>query len=292
MTEENLRKKIREMLAEDLGRGDVTSNTLISPRLRARAEVISKQEGVLAGVREAAMVFREVGVSVKIVRRDGERIAPGEVILKLEGPARKILSAERVALNLMMRMSGIATATRELIDRARKENPRVTVAATRKTVPLLRYFDKRAVAVAGGSPHRFDLSDQVLIKDNHLKLVGSITAAVRKFKQRVGSGKIEVETTSPEEALEAARAGADIVMLDNMTPEQIARTIKMLEEAGLRKRVSLEASGGITPDNIAEYAATGVDIISTSYMTMRSPAIDMALKIKEAVRSERLGRAK
>lgn len=281
MTEAYLRKKIREMLAEDLGKGDVTSNTLIGPRLRARAEVISKQTGVLAGAKEAAMVFREAGVRVKLLRRDGDNIRPGEVIMELEGPARKILAAERVALNLMMRMSGIATATRELIRLARKENPKVVVAATRKTAPLLKYFDKRAVKIAGGSPHRFDLSEQVLIKDNHLRLVGSITAAVRKFKDRGGFGKIEVEATTPEEVLEAARAGADIVMLDNMTPKQILTAIKLLEKEGLRKRVSLEASGGITPANIAEYAATGVETISTSYMTMRSHAVDMALKVKK-----------
>ncbi|MEM4188026.1 MAG: carboxylating nicotinate-nucleotide diphosphorylase [Candidatus Hadarchaeum sp.] len=283
MTENYVRKKIREMLSEDLGSGDVTSNVLIDSKLRAKAEIISKQSGMLAGVREAAMVFREVGVRVKILRRDGESIRPDEVIMKLEGPARKILAAERVALNLMMRMSGIATATRELIELARKKNPQVVIAATRKTAPLLNYFDKRAVKIAGGYPHRFNLSDQVLIKDNHLKLVGSIAAAVKKFKESGKFGKIEIETTKPEEALEAARAGADIVMLDNMTPDQIKHTIKLLEEAGLRERTSLEASGGITPANIADYAATGVEIISTSYMTMRSHSIDMTLKIRETI---------
>lgn len=283
MTKAYVRQRIREMLAEDLGRGDITSNTLFSSNLRARAEVIAKQKGVLAGVEEAVMVFREVGVRTRIHRRDGDSVSPGDVILSLEGPARKILAAERVALNLMMRMSGIATATRELIELARRKNPRLIIAATRKTAPLLKYFDKRAVVVAGGSPHRFGLSDQVLIKDNHLKLVGSITEAVRRFKERGKFGKIEVETTKPKEALEAARAGADIVMLDNMTPSQITRAIRLLTKEGLRKRVILEASGGIVPSNVAEFAATGVDIISTSYMTMRSHAVDMSLKIKEAV---------
>ncbi|MGC8816700.1 MAG: carboxylating nicotinate-nucleotide diphosphorylase [Candidatus Hadarchaeum sp.] len=283
MTDIFLRKKIREMLAEDFGRGDVTSEVLIKPNLRAKAEVISKQEGMLAGAREAAMIFREVGVRAKIRHRDGENIQPGDVVLELEGPARKILGAERVALNLMMRMSGIATVTRELIERARRKNPKIVIAATRKTAPLLKYFDKRAVKVAGGWPHRFDLSDQVLIKDNHLRLVGPITMAVRKFKEQGNYGKIEVETTTPEEALEAARAGADIVMLDNMSPSQIRQAIRLLGREGLRKRVTLEASGGITPANVAEYATTGVDIISTSYMTMRACAIDMSLKVKEIV---------
>ncbi len=283
MIEADLRKKIREMLAEDLGSGDVTSNTLFGPKLMARAEVISKQKGTLAGVAEALLVFKEVGVKAKALRQDGASIAPGEIILKLEGPARKILSAERVSLNLMMRMSGIATATRELIEPARKKNPSVVIAATRKVAPLLKYFDKRAVVAAGGSPHRFGLSDQVLIKDNHLKLVGSVTEAVVKFKGHRNQGKIEVEVVTPEEALEAARAGADIIMLDNMSPSQIRLAIKMLERERLRSRVSLEASGGIDPSNVAQFAATGVEVISTSYMTMRSRALDLSLKIREAV---------
>lgn len=282
MIEAELRKKIREMLAEDLGSGDVTSNALFSPGLRAKAEVIAKQKGTLAGVAEALLVFKEAGVKAKALREDGASIAPGDVIFNLEGPARKILAAERVALNLMMRMSGIATATRELIVPAKRKNPHVVIAATRKIAPLLRYFDKRAVIVAGGSPHRFDLSDQVLIKDNHLKLAGSVTEAVEKFKNLKNVGKIEVEVVTPEEALEAGRAGADIIMLDNMTPSQIRLAIKMLERAGLRSRVSLEASGGITPSNIAQFAATGVEVISTSYMTMRSRALDLSLKIRKA----------
>ncbi len=286
MTEFDVRKRIKEMLAEDLGKGDVTSDTLFGAGLKARAEVTAKQKGVLAGIVEAVMVFNEVGVKAKIMRKDGASVSPGDVILSLEGPARKILAAERVALNLMMRMSGIATATRELITLARRKNPRVVIAATRKTAPLLKYFDKRAVVVAGGSPHRFGLSDQVLIKDNHLKLISSITEAVGKFKGRGKVGKIEVETTSPEEALEAAKAGADIVMLDNMTPSQVRRAIKMLKEEGLRDKVSLEASGGIDSTNVADFAATGVDVISTSYMTMRSHAMDISLKIREAVPSK------
>lgn len=159
------------------------------------------------------------------------------------------------------------------------------IAATRKTAPLLKYFDKRAVVVAGGSPHRYGLGDQVLIKDNHLKLVGSITEAVRRFKDGKVK-KIEVETTTPEGALEAARAGADIIMLDNMTPYQIAQAVKMLKLVGLRDKVSLEASGGVDPSNVTDFAATGVDVISTSYMTMRSRAIDITLKIREQLPSK------
>lgn len=287
MADDIARKKIREMLAEDLGTGDVTSVSLFGPEVKARAEVIAKKGGVLAGVAEAAMVFKEAGAKVEIVRTDGSNISTGEVVMRLSGKATEILAAERVALNLLMRMSGIATATRELIIKARRKNPKVIIAATRKTPPLISYFDKQAVKAAGGSPHRYHLSDQVLIKDNHLKLIGSITEAVNRVRKSGAMGKIEVEVTSPEEAMEAAKAGADIIMLDNMTPSEDKRAIKMLEREGLRDRVSLEASGGIDPSNVGDYAAAGVDVISSSYMTMRAQAIDMSLEIVRGDKSKR-----
>jgi nicotinate-nucleotide pyrophosphorylase (carboxylating) len=282
MTEEFVRKKIREMLAEDIGFGDVTSEALVRPGTMATAEVIAKEAGVLAGVAEATMAFKEIGVKVKAAKSDGAKIKAGDVVMRLEGPARKILAAERVALNLLMRMSGIATATRELIEKARARNPKITIAATRKTAPLLAYFDKRAVAAAGGEPHRYRLSDQILIKDNHLRLVGSVTEAVRHAHRAARRAKIEVEVTSPEEVLEAARAGADMVMLDNMEPPEIVRAIEMLKREGLREKILLEASGRIEPSNIESFAATGVDMISSGYLTMRAPALDMSLEIKKA----------
>ncbi len=282
MTSVFARKKIREMLAEDLGFGDVTSETLVQPKARARAEIIAKQAGVLAGVAEATIAFNEMGVKARAVKSDGTRAKAGDVIMRIEGLARKILAAERVALNLLMRMSGIATATRELIDRARRRNPKVAIAATRKTAPLLTYFDKRAVVVAGGKPHRYRLSDQILIKDNHLQLVGSVAEAVRHARRTARTAKIEVEVTKSEEVLDAAQAGADIVMLDNMKPTEIRRAIKMLEREGLRDKVVLEASGRIGPSNVESFAAAGVDMISSGYMTMRAPALDMSLEIKKA----------
>ena len=282
MTSAFARKKIREMLVEDLGSGDVTSDALIQPKTKAIAEVVAKQAGILAGVAEATIAFNEMGVKVKTVKSDGAKIKAGDVVMHLEGPARKILAAERVALNLLMRMSGIATATRELINRARRRNPNVTIAATRKTAPLLTYFDKRAVVAAGGEPHRYRLSDQILIKDNHLRLVSSVAEAVRHVRKTARTAKIEVEVTKPEEVLDAAKAGADIVMLDNMVPAEIVRAIEMLKQEGLRSKVVLEASGKIEPSNVGSFAATGVDIISSGYMTMRGPALDMSLEIKKA----------
>ncbi|MDI6642690.1 MAG: carboxylating nicotinate-nucleotide diphosphorylase [Candidatus Hodarchaeaceae archaeon] len=283
MTSALARKKIREMLAEDLGLGDVTSKAIVQPNIRVNAEIITKQAGVLAGVAEATMVFEETGVKVRALKSDGADIKAGDVIIRLEGPARGILAAERVALNLLMRMSGIATATRELIDLARRKNSKVVIAATRKTAPLLTYFDKRAVVVAGGEPHRYRLSDQVLIKDNHLRLVGSVVEAVRRARKVARRAKVEVEVSKPEEVLVAAKAGADTVMLDNMKPADIKRAIRLLEREGLRSRVLLEASGRIDTSNVGDFAAAGVDIISSSYMTMRAPALDMSLEIRAKV---------
>jgi nicotinate-nucleotide pyrophosphorylase (carboxylating) len=267
------------MLAEDIGSGDITSRALVGSGVKAAGIIVAKQPGILAGTSEAAAVFRELKVKTKILKPDGSKIRPNTALMRLEGPARGILAGERVALNLLMRMSGIATATKELIDKAKRANPKVVISATRKTAPLLTHFDKRAVVVAGGKPHRYTLGEQVLIKDNHLKLVGSIEEALRRAKKSE-KGKIEIEVSKVEDAIRAASAGADIVMLDNMNPTQIRRAIKVLEQKGLRGKIVLEASGGITPSNVGAFAATGVDVISTSYMTMRAPALDMSLEIR------------
>jgi len=292
MTSEFVRKKIREMLAEDLGSGDITSKALLSSKVKAKAEIIARQPGVLAGVKEAMVAFDEGGVKTRALKSDGQQIKAGDVILRLDGPARSILAAERVALNLLMRMSGIATATRGLINRARKKNPNVAIAATRKTAPLLTYFDKRAVQVAGGEPHRYKLSDHILIKGNHLRLVGSVTKAVLQAREVSRVKKVEVEVSKPDDAYEAARAGADMVMLDNMKPTDIIRAIKALERGRMRDRVTLEASGGIDPSNVESYVATGVDVISSSYITMRAPALDMGLGLKSKSFKPSAGRRK
>lgn len=273
-------KKIREMLAEDLGSGDVTSEAIVPPKLGVRGEIVARQAGTVAGTAEVTAVFNEAGVKVKVIRSDGAVVRPGDIIIRLEGQARRILAAERVALNLLMRMSGIATATRKLIGMAKRRNPKVAISATRKTAPLLTYFDKRAVVIAGGKPHRYRLSDHILIKDNHLRLVGSVSEAVRRARKVAGRTEIEVEVSTPKEVLDAARAGASIVMFDNMKPTEIKRAIKLLEREDLRRKVRLEASGRIDLSNVGDFAATGVDIISSSYMTMRAPALDMSLEIR------------
>jgi nicotinate-nucleotide pyrophosphorylase (carboxylating) len=278
-----VRRKIREMLAEDIGFADITSEALIPEGRKAEAEIIVNQQGVLAGVAEAAIAFDEVEVRTRIVKQDGQRIRPGAVVMRVDGSARGILAAERTALNLLMRMSGVATATSEMLERVRKVNPDVVLAATRKTMPLLSHFDKRAIRLGGGDPHRFRLDDCVLIKHDHIRLVGSIEKAVKKARGDASfSKKVEIEVKSSKDALDAARAGADIVMFDNMKPADVKRAVESITRAGLRSCVILEASGGIDPSNVASYAASGVDIISSSYMTFRAPALDMSLEIKGA----------
>ncbi|MFN4133547.1 MAG: carboxylating nicotinate-nucleotide diphosphorylase [Candidatus Hadarchaeales archaeon] len=273
----DIRKKLLEMVREDLGKGDITSEVLIEEEKMADAEIVAKERGILAGVREAALLFKLLGVKVRILKKDGSSIAPATKIMKLSGKARKILAGERTALNLLMRMSGIATTTKKFVEEARKGNPKVIVAATRKTAPLLTVFDKKAVVIGGGYPHRYTLSDQILIKDNHLRLVGSVEKAVRMAKA-AGKGKVEVEVTKAEDALVAAGAGADIVMLDNMSVGEIKRAMRLLKSGGVKK-VILEASGGIDISDVRRVAATGVDIISSSCITLRAPPVDMSLEI-------------
>ena len=267
------------MLADDIGFADVTSEALVPTRAIAIAEIVTRQSGILAGVEEAASAFEELGVRVKATKVEGKTIKAGDVLMRLEGQARSIFAAERVALNLLMRMSGVATATREMLKLARKVNPKVVVAATRKTLPRFSYFDKRAVRAGGGDPHRFGLDDCVLIKSPHIKLTGSVKEAVKRAGRASFTKKIEIEVSNAKDALEAARSGADIVMLDNMSPTEVKRAIELLKRAGLRERVLIEASGGIKPANVTSYVATGVDIVSSSYMTFKAPALDMNLEI-------------
>ena len=273
-------KKVREALEEDVGFGDITSQLIVPEDVEAVAEVVAKEPGILAGVEEARLALELLGARVVWSMEDGSSIRPGDVVLRAEGPARALLAAERTALNFLMRMSGIATATAELVELAKRARPGVRVAATRKTAPGLRFFDKKAVEIGGGDTHRLRLDDCVLIKDNHVAVVGSVAEAVRRARKAVSfTKKIEVEVSTPEEAVEAARAGADIIMLDNFPPEEVERAIELLEEAGLRSSVIVEVSGRIGPDNIADYASKGVDIISSGYLTHSARALDFSMRV-------------
>ncbi len=263
-------------IEEDAPFGDLTSEAVVPEGTKARAVIIAKQEGVIAGVEEAKVLFEHFGVEAEVKKLDGEEVKRGDVIIELKGDARVILLVERTALNVMGRMSGIATEVKKLVERVKAVNPKVRVAGTRKT--LLKPIDKRAIIIGGGEPHRFSLSDAILIKDNHLALV-PLEEAIRRAKAFSVYKVVEVEVESLEGALRAARAGADVVMLDNMTPEEIAETIEALKREGLCERVKIEVSGGITPKNIEEYAELDVDVISLGYLTHSVRNFDVSLEM-------------
>ena len=274
------RDKLLEFLREDVGFADLTTELVIPEGTVARCRIIAKQDGVVSGVEEAAELFRMAGVGVVEALESGSKVKKGDAVLEVEGDARAVFACERVALNILMRMSGIATATAEMVTRAREVNPNVVVAGTRKTTPGLRWMEKKAITHGGGDPHRYRLDDCILIKRPHVVVAGGVGEAVRRVREALSfTKKVEVEVSTPEEAVEAAKAGADIVMLDNMSPDGVKRTLELLEKEGLRRRVLVEASGGITPENVAEYAATGVDIVSSGYLTHSARALDMGLKV-------------
>ena len=272
---------IRFFLTEDIGYGDITTNALLDSKLRADGRVVCKENAVIAGIEESLVLLELAGCQGTAMAHDGERVRPGSVILSAVGPARALLGVERTLLNLLSHMSGVATSTADLVSIAKKESRgKVRIASTRKTLPGLRYFEKKAVQLGGGDTHRLRLDDAVLIKDNHLALTGSITESVRKAKETVSfTKKVEVEVTTSDEAVEATEAGADIVLLDNMTPDKVERTVAMLKAKNLRDRVLVEASGGIRKENLAGYAKTGVDVISVGAITHSAPAIDMSMEI-------------
>lgn len=277
-----LREKIRSFLEEDIGLGDITTELVVPTGVKVRAEIIVKEMAVVAGLDEARIVFEIVGASFTPNVKDGDEVPPNTPIAAVRGEGRSILSAERTALNLLSRMSGIATETRRLIRKVKEAGLNVRIAATRKTAPGLRYFDKKAVAIGGGDPHRFRLDDQVLIKDNHIAIAGSLEEALKKaLSLRSFSKKIEVEARTVEDAIKAARLGADIIMLDNMSAKDVRRVIDALKELGLRDKVLIEVSGEITENNILDYASLGPDIISVGAITHSAKSIDMSLEVVE-----------
>lgn len=261
---------------EDAPFGDVTSEAVIPEDLEAEAVIIAKQDGVIAGLEEAKALFEHFDVKVELKAEDGDEVKRGDVIVKLRGNARKILLVERTALNIMGRMSGIATEVRKLVERIKAVNPKVRVAGTRKT--LLKPIDKRAILIGGGEPHRFSLSDAILIKDNHLALV-PLEEAIRRAKTFSIYKVVEVEVETLEDALKAAKAGADVIMLDNMTPEQIEDVLEALKHEGLREKVKIEVSGGITEENIPNYAKLDIDVISLGALTHSVKNFDVSLEI-------------
>ena len=270
-----LDKIVELALLEDLSLGDITSDTIFTPENRAQAAVIAKEDLVLCGLETAREVFAAVDAELVFtpLKKDGDFVKKGEKVLTLEGRTLSILKGERTALNFMQRLSGIATAAREYAEIGKKYG--VMIVDTRKTQPGLRRLDKYAVRTGGARNHRISLADSVMIKDNHIAAAGSITAAVQKIKAVIGhTPKVEVETTNLAEVKEALQAGADIIMLDNMTPDQVAVCKK--EIAG---RAITEVSGGVNKTNLAAYCAARPDVISMGALTHSVPAKDLSLKI-------------
>jgi nicotinate-nucleotide pyrophosphorylase (carboxylating) len=267
---------IRRALQEDLGaEGDVTSRSSLPEGLRARARIESREAGVLAGLPVARRVVEAVDPSIRFDARcaDGERVAPGDVVVVLEGAARSILAAERTALNFLTHLSGIATMTRRFVDACEETESRVL--CTRKTLPGLRSLQRYAVECGGGHLHRAGLFDGVLLKDNHVALAGGVGEAVRRARAAAPHTlRVEVEVETPEQAAEALEAGADAILLDNADVDAVKRTVDLVAE-----RVPLEVSGGMTVERVREIAGLGRLLISVGRITHSAPALDLALEI-------------
>ncbi|MGI8493917.1 MAG: carboxylating nicotinate-nucleotide diphosphorylase [Pyrinomonadaceae bacterium] len=271
---------IGEFLAEDLGRGDITTQSTVPPEVRGSGRFLAKENLVVCGLEVAEAVFANLdpeSPEIEIIFNEGEEIEAGTVFATLKGYADVLLAGERVALNLIQRMSGVATLTRQYVKAV--EGTKARIVDTRKTTPGLRMLEKYAVTVGGGKNHRFGLDDGVLIKDNHIALAGGVREAVRAAKEKVGHlHKVEVEVTNWAQLREAIESGADIVMLDNQTPEEAAKLVEMAHN--LNPQVLIEASGNMNLETVRSYAEAGVDLISVGRLTHSARAMDISFKIQ------------
>jgi nicotinate-nucleotide pyrophosphorylase (carboxylating) len=270
-----LERLIDLALEEDLGPGDLTTDSVVDRGTDGKAQLITREKIILAGLNVFKMVFTKVDprISFEDLFREGEKVSAGEIICHISGPLNSILKSERTALNFMQRMSGISTMTGKYVERISGSNARIL--DTRKTVPLLRSLDKYAVRTGGGFNHRFGLFDGILIKDNHISVAGSISGAVEMARRNAPHLiKVEVEVEDIEGARDALNAGADAVLLDNMTYEEMKKAVKFL-----KGKVLVEASGGITLENVKEVAETGVDFISVGALTHSPSAADLSLEM-------------
>ncbi len=271
---------IGQFLAEDIGRGDLTTSSTVDPEVRGLGRFLAKEYLVVCGIEVAEAVFLHLDSEISEIEtsvNEGDEVEEGTVFATLKGYADVLLTGERVALNILQRMSGVATLTRQFVRAV--EGTGAVIVDTRKTTPGLRLLEKYAVTVGGGKNHRMGLDDGVLIKDNHITLAGGITEAVTAAKQKVGHlHKIEVEITNWAQLREAIDAGADIVMLDNQTPEEAAKLVEM--SRNLNPNVLIEASGGMEFDKVRSYAEAGVDLISVGRLTHSAKAVDISFKIQ------------
>ena len=280
---DHMKRKIglEEFLAIDIGSGDITSAALLTDE-ETSVRIIAKEDCVVAGIDEVVELFgRFDDIALELKVEDGERVRKGMEVIQVRGNAKSILKCERLALNILSRMSGIATVTANLVDECRKLNPAIKIACTRKTTPGFRYYEKKAVAIGGGDTHRFGLDDAILIKDNHIKIVGSIEEALSRAKMNKSfTKKIEIEVNTVDEAVTAAKMGADIIMLDNMPPADVEACVGQIKNIAheLGQYITVEVSGGITPDNILDYAKFA-DVISLGWITHSVPAVDFSLDV-------------
>lgn len=272
-------KLIRMALEEDITSEDVSTNAVMPTNVKGTVDLIAKEDGVIAGMDVYARVFKLLDESIEIEMfcQDGDEVKKGDLMAKVTGDIRVLLSGERVALNYLQRMSGIATYTRSVVKLL--EGSGVTLLDTRKTTPNCRVFEKYAVRVGGGCNHRYNLSDGVLLKDNHIGAAGSITKAIQMAKAYAPFvRKIEIETETLEQVAEAVEAGADIIMLDNMTPEVMKQAVALIDG-----RAQTECSGNITKENIARIREIGVDFVSSGALTHSAPILDISMKNLHAV---------
>jgi len=271
---------LKRFIAEDVRSGDLTTEITIPADKTAIATIYAREKAVLAGIEEVATIAEFSGLTYEILAFEGNWVSPQDPVMRLKGKARTLLTIERVSLNIIQRMSGIATKTYKMVSAAHEVNSKVKVACTRKTTPGFRYFEKRAVIIGGGDPHRYALDDMVLIKNNHITAAGSVHAAVSAAREAVSfSKKISCEARTLQEVQEAIGAGADIILLDNFKPKDIGGVIDVLEHEGTRKKVILEVSGGITEENIQDYARNGIDVISSGALTHSYNAVNFNMRL-------------
>ncbi|MBI3419570.1 MAG: carboxylating nicotinate-nucleotide diphosphorylase [Proteobacteria bacterium] len=273
-TDSELEPLVRAALAEDWGKGgDITTDSIISPASRHEACLAARQKGVVCGLACARLAFQITDASLVFMakKKDGDIVTPGEVMARISGATASILKGERVALNFMTHLSGIATLTRRFVDEVK--GTKATISCTRKTLPGLRHLQKYAVRMGGGKNHRFTLDEVVLIKDNHLIEAGSIAEAVKRARAHKGyTGKVEVEVDALSQIDEALKAGADIIMLDNFSSEDVRKAVSLIQG-----RAVIEVSGGVSLANVRGFAEAGADIISIGALTHSAPALDLGL---------------
>lgn len=275
-----MNSELERFLNEDIANGDITSDLFIKADETSNATIISRDSGILCGKNEITEIFSNFNIESHWLYQDGDKISKDSKIVNLKGLSRSILISERVSLNLLGHMTGIATATHYAVEIVKKINLHTNISATRKTLPGLRNFEKYSVVVGGGFPHRYNLQEMILIKDNHIKFIDNLEKHIKSIRNQINSNKkIELEVNSLDFALRAINYDVDIILLDNMSVDDIKKFVTILKSSNPPKQILTEASGGINFSNLESYASTGVDIISMGCLTHSSKSLDFSLQI-------------